>query len=70
MCDERTENCTGECQEDRKFLLTALVIGGAALVVGGVLLWNATPNHRADRLLTRAQKKLNQLEDYLATLAE
>lgn len=46
-----------------KALLSGLLLAGLGLTAAGIMFWRAVPSHRVDRLLSRAQKKLKELED-------
>ena len=50
----------------RRLLLAGLVVGGTAVVVAGMLLWQANPPRRADRLLERARRKMQEIEEILS----
>lgn len=46
-----------------KALCSGLLLAGLGLAAAGIMFWRAVPSHRVDRLLSRAQKKLKELED-------
>jgi hypothetical protein len=69
-CEEMAEAAESAAASDRnKYILGALLLGGAALVTAGVLCWWAMPKNRVERLLLQAQKKVNEIEEVLGGLA-
>jgi hypothetical protein len=62
---ENTESCCS-CMDSRKLLIAGLVLGGAALLAFGIMSWCGAPEKRADKLLARAEKKVGEIENFLA----
>jgi hypothetical protein len=51
-------------------LKVTLLMGGATLLIAGALCWRLRPSNKAQRMLDRAQRKMEEAEAVLAELAE
>jgi hypothetical protein len=61
MAAKQSEGESKSCSRGKIFL-SGLLIVGTGLAVAGIMSWRAVPSRRVDRLLSRAQKKLQELE--------
>jgi len=68
MCEFLPYELDDEETQQRKVLLAALVLGGAALITAGALCWWSKPQNKANRLLGKAQKTIDEIEGALEKL--
>lgn len=55
-----------EPEHNRRMLVAGLLLGGAALIAAGVFCWVSNPPRRANRLMQRAEKKIDEIEEILS----
>lgn len=70
MTEYDAECCPNGRPSKRKLFLASIVLGGSALAVAGMLLWRAAPPRRTERMLAKARRTLEEIEETLAAALE